>query len=135
MSSWAKNSVTNMVWQPLPTTLIPRGNNPPTKNNSCQFVKFVSPYTRMAFKDFPSHELSIQLLQRTLERGRLAHAYLFSGAHLDELEAVARTLAKTLNCQQPVRKDGKAIDSCDKCPSCRKIEQALHADVYWIRPE
>src|SRR5712691_5592105 len=89
----------------------------------------------MAFKDFPAQEQSIQLLQRSLERGRLAHGYLFTGAHLDELEVVARTLAKTLNCQQPVRKSGKAVDCCDKCATCRKIEQAIHADIHWIRPE
>jgi DNA polymerase III delta' subunit len=89
----------------------------------------------MAFKDFPAQELSIQLLQRSLERGRVAHGYLFTGAHLDDLEAVARTLAKTLNCQQSIKKDGRAIDCCDKCPSCQKIEQAIHADIHWIRPE
>jgi DNA polymerase-3 subunit delta' len=89
----------------------------------------------MAFKDFPAQEQSIQLLQRSLERGRLAHGYLFTGAHLDELEAVARNLAKTLICQQPVRKGGKAVDCCDHCLSCQKIEHANHADVRWIRPE
>src|SRR5437660_244863 len=54
----------------------------------------------MAFKDFPSQSQGVQLLQRSLERGRLAHAYLFTGHQLDELEDIARTLAKTLNCQQ-----------------------------------
>src|SRR2546423_15522493 len=89
----------------------------------------------MAFKDSLTQEPSIQLLQRSLQRGRLAHGYLFAGAHLDDLEAVARTLAKTLNCQQPIKKDGRAVDCCDKCPSCQKIEQSIHADVHWIRPE
>ena len=51
----------------------------------------------MSFAQFPEQERVIQLLQRSLERGRLAHAYLFSGNNLDELEAVAKTLAKTLN--------------------------------------
>ena len=46
----------------------------------------------MAFKDFPEQEQGVQLLQRSLERGRLGHAYLFSGHQLDELEALARTL-------------------------------------------
>jgi len=77
----------------------------------------------------------VQLLQRSLERSRLAHGYLFTGSHLDDLENVARTLAKTLNCQKPMIKGGKAIDSCDKCLSCQKIEHGNHADVHWIRPE
>ncbi len=91
----------------------------------------------MAFQDFPDQEQGVQLLQRSLQRGRLAHAYLFTGHQLDELEALARTLAKTLNCSQPVRagNGGVGIDSCDGCLSCRKIEQANHADVHWVRPE
>ena len=59
----------------------------------------------MAFTNFPEQEQVVQLLQRSLERGRLAHAYLFTGSRLEELEAVARTLAKTLNCQQPGRSE------------------------------
>src|SRR2546423_1101857 len=89
----------------------------------------------MAFKDFSEHEKGIELLQRSLERGRLGHGYLFSGQQIEHLEDLARTLAKTLNCQQPLRKAGNAIDCCDHCPSCRKIEEANHADVHWVRPE
>jgi DNA polymerase-3 subunit delta' len=90
----------------------------------------------MGFKDFPDQQRGIQLLQRSLERGRLAHAYLFSGGEIGELEAVAQALAKTLNCRNPVRgEDGVAIDSCDACLNCRKIEHSNHADVHWVRPE
>lgn len=90
----------------------------------------------MAFKDFPEQEQGVGLLQRSLERGRLAHAYLFAGHELSELEAIAQTLAKTLNCQQPVRgQNGVAIDCCDVCVNCRKIANGNHADVHWVRPE
>src|ERR1041385_385907 len=89
----------------------------------------------MAFTDFPEQEQGVQLLQRSLQRGRLAHAYLFSGDRLDGLEALARTLAKTLNCQKPVKAGGAAVDCCDECLICRKIEHANHADVHWVRPE
>src|SRR5438874_2117337 len=90
----------------------------------------------MAFKDFSGQAQGVQLLQRSLERGRLAHAYLFSGHQLDELEAIARTLAKTLNCLQPTRGTNRvAVDSCDQCLNCRKIDSGNHADVHWVRPE
>jgi DNA polymerase-3 subunit delta' len=91
----------------------------------------------MSFADFPEQEQVVQLLQRSLERGRLAHAYLFTGSRLEELEAVACTLAKTLNCQQPQRSPagGVALDCCDACLSCRKIGEGTHADVQWVRPE
>jgi DNA polymerase III subunit delta' len=90
----------------------------------------------MSFKDFPDQEQGVQLLQRSLERGRLAHAYLFTGHHLDELEAMARTLAKTLNCLQPARgARGIPVDACDACLNCRKIADGNMADLHWVRPE
>jgi DNA polymerase-3 subunit delta' len=89
----------------------------------------------MAFVDFPRQTQGVALLQRSLERGRLAHAYLFTGPQLDELEALARTLAKTLNCQRPRTAGGAAVDCCDQCLSCQKIDHANHADIHWTRPE
>lgn len=88
----------------------------------------------MSFKRFPKQQ-GVQLLQRSLARGRLGHAYLFSGDQLEELELLARTLAKTLNCQNPVQQNGVAVDCCDECLSCRKIENEIHADIHWARPE
>jgi DNA polymerase III subunit delta' len=89
----------------------------------------------MAFADFAEHEKAIELLQRSLERGRLAHGYLFCAHKIEHLEDVARTLAKTLNCQRPVKKSDHAIDCCDECLACRKIQEAIHPDVHWVRPE
>jgi DNA polymerase III subunit delta' len=91
----------------------------------------------MAFSDFPDQEPNVQLLQSSLERGRLAHAYLFDGHDLTQLEAMAGTLAKTLNCEKPPRrgKSGYAVDCCDQCLTCRKIQNCNHPDVLWIRPE
>ena len=42
---------------------------------------------------------------------------------------MARTLAKALNCSE------KDYDSCDRCDSCRRIDEGVHPDVYWVRPE
>lgn len=84
----------------------------------------------MAFSDFPE-QAAVELLQRSLARGRLGHAYLFSGADLNQLELVARTLAKALNCEQR----SSPPDSCDACTSCRKIDGDNHPDTQWIRPE
>jgi DNA polymerase-3 subunit delta' len=91
----------------------------------------------MSFKDFPEQQDVVQLLQRSLAKGRLGHAYLFSGTDLDTLGAGARTLAKTLNCENPPSRsvNGLALDCCDRCPSCRKINEEHHPDIRWIRPE
>ena len=89
----------------------------------------------MAFRDFSAQSQGVQLLQRSLARGRLGHAYLFTGDQLDTLENLARTLAKTLNCQQPVQINGVATDCCDECLTCRKIADESHPDIHWVRPE
>ena len=89
----------------------------------------------MAFKSFPESTQGVQLLQRSLARGRLGHAYLFTGHQLEELELVARTLAKTLNCLAPVKTGSNATDCCDQCLNCRKIDDDTHPDVHWARPE
>lgn len=91
----------------------------------------------MAFADLEPLPPGVTLLQRSLERGRLGHAYLLVGDHLAELEPLARTLAKTLNCHHPPRRapNGVALDCCDTCPACRQIGSDLYADVQWLRPE
>lgn len=101
----------------------------------------------MSFVTFPRQSPGIALLQRSLARGRLAHAYLFTGDQIEELEVLARTLAKTLNCLNPRRASntegsspsvspaGAAIDCCDECLNCRKIEHGNHPDIQWVRPE
>jgi DNA polymerase-3 subunit delta' len=91
----------------------------------------------MAFSGFPEQSDVVAMLQRSLERGRLGHAYLFSGAALDQLEGIARTLAKTVNCEAPPRRsaEGLGLDCCDRCLSCRKIDQDTHPDILWKRPE
>jgi len=89
----------------------------------------------MAFTQFSEQSQGVQLLQRSLARGRLGHAYLFTGHQLEELETLARTLAKTLNCQNPIKTNGIATDCCDACLNCKKIENENHADLHWARPE
>jgi len=89
----------------------------------------------VAFANLPEQAQGVALLQRSLRRGRLGHAYLFSGGQLEVLETLARTLAKTLNCRRPVEWGGVPVDCCDECPSCHRINDEAHADVHWVRPE
>ena len=83
----------------------------------------------MSFNDHNEQPLIAGQLQWSLKRGRLAHAYLFYGPRGSDREAMARTLAKALNCSK------KAHDCCDACDSCRRIDAGVHPDVYWVRPE
>jgi len=91
----------------------------------------------MPLADFSAQKGVVTLLQRSLERRRLGHAYLFTGQDLSELEAVGNVLAQTLNCQQPSKlaSDGTPLDACGQCASCKKIDHANHPDVMVVRPE
>ena len=91
----------------------------------------------MAWADLPEALQSVGLLRRSLERGRLGHAYLFSGESPDLLERVARELATTVNCTSPPSRSpaGLAVEACGSCSSCRRIRQGLHPDVHWLRAE
>jgi len=85
----------------------------------------------------PEIQGPLELLKRSLRRGRLGHAYLFTGADVAPLEKAACHLAQTLNCESPLESsaDGRSLRPCLHCLSCRKIEQGNHPDVAWIRPE
>ena len=76
-----------------------------------------------------------RLLERSLERNRLAHAYLFSGDSLEELEVMARTLARAVNCASARSAGKRSLHSCGQCDPCQRIEQGVHPDILWVRPE
>ena len=64
-------------------------------------------------------------MQRCLEKGTLAHAYLLVGPpHIGKM-TLALNMAQGLNCEAAGR-------PCLKCPSCQKIASGGHADVQVI---
>lgn len=83
----------------------------------------------MSFSDLKDQRPVADQLRRSLQRGRLAHAYLLTGPRGGGKDTMARTLAKALNCEE------KEHDSCDRCDSCRRIDAMIHPDIYWVRPE
>ena len=68
---------------------------------------------------------AISFLQRSLEGGAVAHAYLFVGPPQVGKMTLALELAKALNCEA-------AEAPCGRCVSCQKIASAKHADVQTI---
>lgn len=91
----------------------------------------------MAWADFPEQQPLVRLLQRSIERDRLGHAYLLTGDDPAVLEPLALAWAKTLNCTHaPARAaNGANLDSCGACAACRRMEQGNHPDVMVLRPE
>ncbi len=74
------------------------------------------------------HEWAVELLQRSLETDRVAHAYVFSGPPQIGKTRLALALAQALNCEQPE-------PPCGQCPTCLKIERGTHPDVRLIEGE
>jgi DNA polymerase-3 subunit delta' len=83
----------------------------------------------MSFKDIYGHEKQISVLQTSVARDRIPHAYLFYGMEGVGKRTVAEVFTKALNC------GSKSIDACDECPSCVKIDRRNHPDVVIIRAE
>jgi len=84
-----------------------------------------------------NQQTAAELLRRSLERGRLGHAYLFLGDDLGVLDDAARRLAQTLNCLAPTARAGNGVpvEPCDRCVNCQRIRHRNHPDVLWVRPE
>ncbi len=66
-------------------------------------------------------------LQNAIRAGRVAHAYLFTGARGVGKTSVARILAKSLNCEP-----GVTVAPCNVCSNCREITQGHSVDVLEI---
>jgi len=70
-------------------------------------------------------ERMVSLLRRSLDKGIVAHAYLFTGPpHIGKM-TLALDLARALNCEA-------TKPPCGECVSCQKIDQGKHADVQII---
>ncbi|MDP2730806.1 MAG: DNA polymerase III subunit delta' [Dehalococcoidales bacterium] len=76
---------------------------------------------------------AVALLQRGLEKGSLAHAYLLVGPAQVGKMTLALDLARALNCEAAEPPFGEAQGRpCGECLSCQKITSAKHADVQII---
>jgi DNA polymerase-3 subunit delta' len=75
-------------------------------------------------------ERAIAQLRRSIERGRVPHAYLFSGPPGAPLVDAAIALAMALSCQRhPGAGEGCDGDPETMCSACAKIASAIHPDV------
>lgn len=70
-------------------------------------------------------ERAVSLLEHSLERAAVAHAYLLVGPRHVGKMTMALVMAQALNCQAETR-------PCGQCPACQRIAQGNHADVQVI---
>ncbi|MBI4797202.1 MAG: DNA polymerase III subunit gamma/tau, partial [Desulfarculus sp.] len=79
------------------------------------------------FSEVVGQEHITQTLAGAIVAGRVAHAFCFTGPRGVGKTAVARILAKALNCEQ-----GPTGQPCGQCSPCREIEEGRAVDVQEI---
>jgi DNA polymerase-3 subunit gamma/tau len=92
-------------------------------------------YRPQVFTDLVGQDHVTSVLTRAAESGRVAHAYLFTGARGVGKTTSARILAKALNCERP-RAPGEAgsgtlqgAEPCNACTPCTEITSGVSLDV------
>jgi DNA polymerase-3 subunit delta' len=79
------------------------------------------------------HEAQIRAFERVVQRGRLAHAYLFTGPPGIGKRLFADELAKALLCEAGT---GERLEACDCCAACLQVAAGAHPDYFTAgRPE
>lgn len=65
-------------------------------------------------------------LKNSIQRGQLAHAYLFCGPRGVGKTSTARIFAKAINCSNP----GQDMEPCGECESCRSFREGRSYCIY-----
>jgi DNA polymerase-3 subunit delta' len=86
----------------------------------------------MSWNNIIGQKQQIRVLQKALETGRFAHAYLFTGPDGSGKESVAFEIASLLNCRHAAT--GNQDGSCGTCPDCVLIQSFMHPNVEYIFP-
>jgi DNA polymerase III subunit delta' len=81
--------------------------------------------------DVVGHEGAVNLLRRDIAAGRLAHAYLFTGADGIGKQTLALQFAAAVNCENPPAPG----DPCGVCRPCRLLPARKHPDLAVVDPE
>ena len=91
------------------------------------YTVFALKWRPQDFESIVGQDHIVGTLKNAIQKGRLAHAYLFTGPRGVGKTSTARILAKVLNC-----KEGPALKPCQKCSSCLEINQGRSLDVIEI---
>jgi len=84
----------------------------------------------MALDNILGQDRPKQILEKALRSGRIPNSYLFYGQESVGKKFTAIEVCKALNCET-----SSPVDSCDKCPSCLKIEKRIHPDLFILEPK
>jgi DNA polymerase-3 subunit delta' len=83
----------------------------------------------VGFGKMIGQNLTVTALKRSLQTGKLTHAYLFSGPAGSGKKTMASLFIKGLNCKNGGERP------CNSCLPCQKINSGNHPDIYVLKPQ
>jgi len=81
-------------------------------------------YRPKRFEEIIGQDSIVKTLVNSLDKNRLAHAYLFSGLRGAGKTTTARIFAKSLQCDR-----GPTSNPCEKCENCIMANENRHIDI------
>jgi len=91
------------------------------------YVVFARKWRPLTFEDVIGQEHITETLKKAIEKGRVAHAYIFTGTRGVGKTTTARILARALNCEK-----GPTPAPCGVCEACKNIISGSSFDVMEI---
>ena len=80
----------------------------------------------MSWNSIVGQSRTKEILRRSIEQKRIAHAYLLWGSGGVGKDALAIEFAKALLCET------QSAEACDSCASCKKVQRLQHPDLKLI---
>ena len=89
------------------------------------FIVSARKYRPATFRSVVGQKHITSTLQNAIERGQLAHAYLFCGPRGVGKTTCARIFAKAINCLSP-----NGAEACNECESCRSFNEGRSLNIH-----
>jgi len=89
-----------------------------------EYLVLARKFRPQTFEDVAGQEHVVKTLSNAIGKGRVAHAFLFSGPRGVGKTSVARIMAKSLNCEK-----GPTATPCNVCSNCKEITAGSSMDV------
>ena len=89
------------------------------------FIVSARKYRPATFRSVVGQSHITSTLQNAIERGQLAHAYLFCGPRGVGKTTCARIFAKAINCLAP-----RGAEACNECESCRSFNEGRSLNIH-----